>query len=188
MPTPPLVARFGPFSLDVGQFELRRDGRTVKLERQAMELLILLVERRGQLVSRPEIVARLWGDSVFVDVDTGVNTAVSKIRQALRDSAEAPTFIETVQGKGYRFIAPVHEPTLLPDAARPAAAIPSTRPPAAAPAAVESAPPWPHTNRRRRSVRGDGPWRLPHWPSASSVSSRSSDSGQRRFLRTRTHA
>lgn len=72
-----------------------------------MELLILLVERRGQLVLRPEIISHLWGDAVFVDVDTGVNTAISKIRQALRDSAEAPTFIETVQGRGYRFIATV---------------------------------------------------------------------------------
>jgi TolB-like protein/Flp pilus assembly protein TadD len=107
MSQPTFVGRFGAFSLDAGQFELRRDGRTVKLERQAMELLILLVERRGRLVSRPEIVRHLWGDAVFVDVDTGVNTAISKIRQALRDSAEAPTFIETVQGKGYRFIAPV---------------------------------------------------------------------------------
>ena len=107
MSQPTFVGRFGAFSLDAGQFELRRDGRTVKLERQTMELLILLVERRGRLVSRPEIVSHLWGDAVFVDVDTGVNTAISKIRQALRDSAEAPTFIETVQGKGYRFIAPV---------------------------------------------------------------------------------
>jgi TolB-like protein/Tfp pilus assembly protein PilF len=105
--TPAFVGRFGAFSLDVGQFELRRNGRTVKLERQAMELLILLVERHGQLVLRPEIVSRLWGDAVFVDVDTGVNTAISKIRQALRDSAQAPTFIETVQGRGYRFIATV---------------------------------------------------------------------------------
>jgi Transcriptional regulatory protein, C terminal len=100
MSTPALFCRFGAFSLDVGQFELRRGGRTVRLERQAVELLILLVERRGQLVSRSEIVSRLWGDAVFIDVDTGVNTAVSKVRQALRDSAEAPTFVETVQRRG----------------------------------------------------------------------------------------
>ncbi len=107
MSTPAFAGRFGTFSLDASQFELRRDGRTVKLERQTMELLILLVERRGRLVSRPEIVRHLWGDAVFVDVETGVNTAISKIRQALRDSAETPTFIETVKGRGYRFIAPV---------------------------------------------------------------------------------
>jgi TolB-like protein/DNA-binding winged helix-turn-helix (wHTH) protein/Flp pilus assembly protein TadD len=72
-----------------------------------MDLLILLVERRSQLVSRGEIVDRLWGPDVFVDVETGVHTAVRKIRQALRDSSDTPTFVETVQGKGYRFIATV---------------------------------------------------------------------------------
>ena len=72
-----------------------------------MDLLIMLVERRGQLVSREDIVDRLWGKDVFVDVETGVHTAVRKIRRALRDSPEKPAFIETVSGKGYRFIAPV---------------------------------------------------------------------------------
>lgn len=101
------TTRFGDFELDVAGYELRRRGRPLRLERQPMELLLLLVARRGELVSRSDIVARLWGDGVFVDVETGVNTAVSKVRQALRDSAEAPLFVETVQGKGYRFIAPV---------------------------------------------------------------------------------
>lgn len=132
MSTPPAVARFGAFALDIGQFELRRDGRVVKLERQAMDLLILLVERHGQLVSRPEIVSRLWGDSVFVDVDTGVNTAIRKIRQALHDSADAPTMIETVQGKGYRFIAPVaaSAPAVLASEASVATPTASVEPPA----------------------------------------------------------
>ena len=101
------ILRFGDFELDVAAYELRRRGRPVKLGRQPMDLLILLVEHRRQLVSRGEIVERLWGKDVFVDVDTGVNTAISKIRQALRDSAEAPAFVETVPGKGYRFVAPV---------------------------------------------------------------------------------
>jgi DNA-binding winged helix-turn-helix (wHTH) protein/TolB-like protein/Flp pilus assembly protein TadD len=99
--------RFGNFALDLAAYELRRDGRSVKLGRQQMDLLILLVEHRRQLVSRSEIVNRLWGQDVFVDVETGVNTAISKIRQALRDSTDAPAFIETVPGKGYRFIADV---------------------------------------------------------------------------------
>ena len=86
---------------------LRRQGRPVKLGRQPMDLLILLVESRGQLVSRSDIVERLWGKDVFVDVETGVNTAISKVRQALRDSPDAPAFVETVPGKGYRFIAAV---------------------------------------------------------------------------------
>lgn len=101
------IVRFGEFELDLTAYELRRRGRAVKLGRQPMDLLILMVERRGQLVARAEIVDRLWGKDVFVDVDTGVNTAVSKVRQALRDSAESPAFLETVPGKGYRFIATV---------------------------------------------------------------------------------
>lgn len=99
--------RFGEFELNVAAYELRRNGRTVRLERQPMDLLILLVERRGNLVTRADIVHRLWGPDVFVDVETGVHTAIRKIRQALRDSAEEPAFVETVAGKGYRFVAPV---------------------------------------------------------------------------------
>ena len=72
-----------------------------------MDLLILLVARRGQLVSRGQIVDTLWGKDVFVDVENGINTAIRKLRQALRDAPDAPTFIETVPGKGYRFIATV---------------------------------------------------------------------------------
>ena len=72
-----------------------------------MDLLILMVERRGELITRGEIVERLWGKDVFIEVETAVNTLVRKVRQALRDSSDAPTFVETVPGKGYRFIAPV---------------------------------------------------------------------------------
>lgn len=99
--------RFGDFALDVAAYDLRRRGRAIKLGRQPMDLLILLVESRGLLVSRSQIVDRLWGKDVFVDVETGVNTAISKVRQALRDSADTPAFVETVPGRGYRFIAAV---------------------------------------------------------------------------------
>jgi TolB-like protein/Flp pilus assembly protein TadD len=99
--------RFRDFELDLGAYELRRQGRPVRLERQPMDLLILLVERRRQLVTRGDIIDRLWGKDVFVDVETGVNTVVFKVRQALRDSPDAPAYVETVPGKGYRFIAPV---------------------------------------------------------------------------------
>lgn len=125
---PPESFRFLGFTLDVAGYQLRRADRPVRLERQPMDLLILLVERRGQLVSRDEIIERLWGKSVFVDVETGVHTAVRKIRSALGDSSDRPKFVETVSGKGYRFIAPVEvaskspesvnappEPTSLPD-------------------------------------------------------------------------
>jgi TolB-like protein/DNA-binding winged helix-turn-helix (wHTH) protein/Flp pilus assembly protein TadD len=106
-PSAPETIRFREFELNVAAYELRRNGQAVRLERQPMDLLILLVEQRGQLVTRADIVDRLWGKDVFVDVETGVHTAVRKIRQALRDSADAPTFVETVAGKGYRFVAPV---------------------------------------------------------------------------------
>jgi len=99
--------RFGEFELDVAAYELRRSGRPVRLERQPMDLLILLVEGRGRLVTRGEIIGRLWGKDVFVDVETGVHTAIRKIRLALRDSPEKPAFVETVSGRGYRFIAAV---------------------------------------------------------------------------------
>src|SRR5690348_2966557 len=73
-----------------------------------MELLILLVESRGQLVSREEIIAKLWGDEVFVDTEQGINTAIRKIRQVLQDNPDHPRFIQTVVGKGYRFVANVN--------------------------------------------------------------------------------
>ena len=101
------MLRFGDFELDIAGYELRGGGRPIRLERQPMDLLIMLVERRGQLVSREDIVDRLWGKDVFVDVETGVHTAIRKIRRALHDSTEEPAFIETVSGKGYRFIAVV---------------------------------------------------------------------------------
>ena len=124
--------RFRDFVLDVAAYELRRNGHRVRLERQPMDLLILLVGRRGQLVSRSEIVDALWGKDVFVDVENGVNTAIRKLRQALRDAPDAPTFIETVAGKGYRFIATVE---VLPDV------VPSPLPPAAAPPSLVLAAP-----------------------------------------------
>jgi TolB-like protein/DNA-binding winged helix-turn-helix (wHTH) protein len=107
MSEPRETFRFGDFELDVAAYALRRNGRPVRLERQPMDVLIMLVERQGVLVSRSDIVDRLWGKDVFVDVETGVHTAIRKIRHALRDPAERPTFVETISGKGYRFVAPV---------------------------------------------------------------------------------
>jgi TolB-like protein len=98
---------FNDFEVDAKAYELRQSGKAIKLERRPMDLLLLLLERRGELVSRGEILERLWGKDVFVDVDLGVNTAIRKIRQVLQDDHRAPKFVETVPGKGYRFIAPV---------------------------------------------------------------------------------
>jgi len=103
------TVRFGDFALNVAAYELRDKGRVVRLERQPMDALILLVERRGQLVTRAEIVDRLWGPDVFVDVETGVHTAIRKVRRALRDSPDTPRFIETVPGRGYRFVGSVDD-------------------------------------------------------------------------------
>jgi TolB-like protein/DNA-binding winged helix-turn-helix (wHTH) protein len=101
------VFEFGDFRLDCGRFELRRSGRSVRLERKPMELLILLVGRDGQLVTRSEIAKHLWESEVFVDTEHGINTAIRKIRQVLGDDPEQPRFVQTVTGMGYRFVAPL---------------------------------------------------------------------------------
>ena len=133
MPGPSETFRFGDFELDVPAYGLRRRGVSIKLERQPMDLLILLVERRQQLVSRSDIVDRLWGKDVFVDVETGINTAIRKVRLALVDSPETPAFVETVSGKGYRFIAPVE---VVSGQGAPNASTALRSSPAAAPAAI----------------------------------------------------
>lgn len=90
--------------LDLTRYELTVDGARAKLERQPMELLILFVRRKGQLVSREEIVETLWGRQVFVDADRSINAAVRKIRSALKDDPAHPKYLETVIGKGYRLV------------------------------------------------------------------------------------
>ena len=97
----------GGTELDLGRYELRRSGRRVKLEKKPMELLIFLVSRREQLVSRKEIVTKLWRSDLFVDTEPNINNIVRKIRTALGDDSAKPRFLETVVGKGYRFIGPV---------------------------------------------------------------------------------
>ena len=99
--------QFDDFTLDHSSYRLQRGERLLRLEKLPMELLILLVQRGGELVSREEIAEHLWGKDVFVDVDHSINTAVRKIRQVLKDDPEKPRFLETVVGKGYRFAAPV---------------------------------------------------------------------------------
>jgi TolB-like protein len=104
---PPRAFRFGGFVLDLSAYELRNQGRSIRIERRPMELLMMLVDRCGELVTRDEIVNRLWGPDVFIDADASVNTVIRKVRRALRDSADHSRFIQTVQGKGYRFVADV---------------------------------------------------------------------------------
>src|SRR6476661_57518 len=93
--------------LDLGRYELRRFGRKVKLEKKPMELLIFLVGRREQLVTRSDIVTKLWRSDLFIDTEPNINNIVRKIRTALGDNPTKPRFVETVVGKGYRFVGPV---------------------------------------------------------------------------------
>jgi DNA-binding winged helix-turn-helix (wHTH) protein len=99
--------RFGEFELDLDAYVLRLRDERIRLEKIPMELLILLVRNAGTLVPRGKIQSALWGPDVFVERDAAVNTAIGKIRKALGDDADTPRFVETVVGKGYRFIAPV---------------------------------------------------------------------------------
>ena len=124
--------RFGEdFELDLRPRRLRRNDRVLKLERIPLEILILLLERRGEIVSRDEIVARIWGNDVFLDTDNSIRGAIRKVRQVLKDDPETPRFIQTVTGRGYRFIAPVvlSEEGHSVDAPKPEASIGATGPP-----------------------------------------------------------
>lgn len=103
----PKSVRFGLFEADFAAGELRKQGRRVKLQEQPFQVLALLVQRAGQIVSREELQKALWPADTFVEFEQGVNTAIKKIRQALGDSAENPRFVETLPRKGYRFIAPI---------------------------------------------------------------------------------
>lgn len=100
---------FGVFEADAARAELRKRGIRIKLHSQPFQVLLMLLERPSELVTRDEMRQRLWGDDTFVDFDHGLNSAVNKIREALGDSAAQPRYVETVSGKGYRFIAPVSQ-------------------------------------------------------------------------------
>src|SRR5437660_9383368 len=97
------VLRFGSFEAEVNAGELRKQGLKVKLQDQPFQILVMLLERPGELVTREEIQQKLWPGDTFVDFDHGLNNAVNRLREALGDSAETPRFIETLPRKGYRF-------------------------------------------------------------------------------------
>jgi cholera toxin transcriptional activator len=99
--------RFGAFEADAGTGELRRHGMLVRLNGQPFQLLLLLLERNGQLLTREEIARVLWPDGTVVDFDHGVNSAINRIRDALGDSAADARFVQTLARRGYRFVAPV---------------------------------------------------------------------------------
>jgi cholera toxin transcriptional activator len=132
-PRPGARYRFGVFEADAATGELRRQGLRVKLSAQPFQVLLMLLERPGELLTREEISRRLWSDGTFVDSDHGVNSAVNRIRDALGDTAANPRFVETLARRGYRFVAPVE--TVRPDESQTPPVQPSSEPRSAAPEA-----------------------------------------------------
>lgn len=104
------LVRFGVFEVDLQESELRKSGIRIKLQDQPFQILSMLLERRGETVTREELRARLWPADTFVDFDHSLNSSIKKLREALGDDSENPRFIETLHRRGYRFIAPVNGP------------------------------------------------------------------------------
>src|SRR5580704_9436526 len=126
--------RFGVFEVDSTTGELRRNGLRVKLHSQPFQVLFMLLERPGEMLTREEISRELWPDGTFVDYEHGVNSAVNRLREALGDKASNPRFVETLARRGYRFLAPVERIALDEDASTAAAAGPISEEPSAVPA------------------------------------------------------
>src|SRR5229473_4052693 len=101
------IARFGIFEVDLNAMGLRKHGLRLKLPEQPFQILVMLLERPGEIVTRDELRNRLWQTDTFVDFDHGLNNAVMRLREVLGDSSENPRFVETIPRRGYRFIAPV---------------------------------------------------------------------------------
>jgi len=99
--------RFGAFEIDERLGELRAEGKRIPLQQQPFQVLLILVRARGRLIMREELRHAIWPEDTFVEFDSGLNTAVKKIRCALGDDANSPTYVETVPKRGYRFIARV---------------------------------------------------------------------------------
>jgi DNA-binding winged helix-turn-helix (wHTH) protein len=104
------VVKFGVFEVDPRAGELRRNGVKVKIQEQPYQVLTLLLERPGEVVTREELKRRLWPADTFVDFDHSLNAAIKRLRDVLRDSADNPRFVETLARRGYRFLAPVTGP------------------------------------------------------------------------------
>src|SRR5262252_6897815 len=103
------LIRFGVFELDLLSGELRKQGIKIQLQPKPLQMLEMLLERPGEVVTRQDLRLRLWGDDTFVDFEGGLNTAANRLRLKLGDSAENPRYIETLSRTGYRFIAPVEK-------------------------------------------------------------------------------
>ena len=106
------ATRFGPYEADLRAGELRKQGQKIKIQDQPFQVLAMLLERPGQIVTREEIRHELWRGHTFVDFEHGLNTAIHKVREALDDSGSAPLYVETLAKRGYRFIARVERVTV----------------------------------------------------------------------------
>jgi cholera toxin transcriptional activator len=126
------IVRFGVFAVDLAAGELRRNGVRIRLQEQPFQILVILLERPGDVVTREELRQRLWPADTFVDFDHSLNTAVNKLREALGDSASRPRYVETLARRGYRFLGTLERADTTPD---PAAAAPVADKTAAKPAA-----------------------------------------------------
>ena len=142
-------ARFGPFALDLHSGDLSKNGRPIRLQEKPRSLLLALAERSGELVSRKELHEHLWPNDTFVDFEDGLNAAMSKLREALDDDSQSPRYIETVRGRGYRFVAKVE---VVPEPVEPL--IPTAMP------AAQSAPP---------EAEPQPPAQVPHRPSIRAI-------------------
>jgi DNA-binding winged helix-turn-helix (wHTH) protein len=151
--------RFGLFEVDERRGEIRKRGIRIRLRGRPFDILLILLERPGDLISRDELRSRLWAADTFVDFDHGVNTAVNRLREVLGDAADNPRFIETVPRKGYRFIAPVdmlplREPLTSPAAVIPPASVEPEIPAAPVPPAPPNAAQEPSSRRLARGWMG----------------------------------
>jgi len=149
--------RFGEdFEVDLRACELRHFGRALKLERIPLQVLLILIEQKAQLVTREEIAEKIWGKDVFLDTDNSINGAVRKIRQVLKDDPQQPHYVETLPGRGYRFIAPIADGELSAPATQsakietgPAPEQPTTKESRNGPGESPAAIAWPQSRRFR---------------------------------------
>src|SRR5690242_11517221 len=116
---PDRTFHFGVFEVNAASGELRKNGVRIRVQEQPFQILLLLLNRSGEIVAREEIRARLWPDNTFVDFDNAISSAVRKLREALNDNADTPRFIETIARRGYRFIGPIAVSSPPPPTARP---------------------------------------------------------------------
>ncbi len=178
-PSQSTIYRFGAFEVNATTGELRKHGLRIRLQDQPLEVLVSLLERPGELVTREVLVQRLWPDGTIVDFDRGLNAAVARLRQALSDSAEAPVYVETVARRGYRFVAPLNGPSAEGSPERDEASPPqksrwlaARRNVAAASLLISlllGAALWLRWPRPRAAALADGPWKVAPLTSAPGI-------------------